>query len=127
MGVPRFDVIVVGTRVAGASTAMLLARQGLRVLAVDRARFPSDTLSTHQIQVPGVALLNRWGMLDQVVAAGTPATRRIRLDTGDVVVATSATASARVSEQSGSGLRRTSRTRSAKRTDRGGHSWAMPV
>jgi 2-polyprenyl-6-methoxyphenol hydroxylase-like FAD-dependent oxidoreductase len=86
MGVPRFDVIVVGTRVAGASTAMLLARQGLRVLAVDRARFPSDTLSTHQIQVPGVALLNRWGILDQVVAAGTPATRRIRLDTGDVLL-----------------------------------------
>jgi flavin-dependent dehydrogenase len=53
------DVIVVGARVAGAATAMLLARRGLRVLAVDRARFPSDTLSTHQVQVPGVALLNR--------------------------------------------------------------------
>ena len=40
----RYDVIVVGARVAGASTAMLLARQGLRVLAVDRASFPSDTI-----------------------------------------------------------------------------------
>jgi len=49
------DVIVVGTRAAGAATAMLLARAGLRVLAVDRARFPSDTLSTHQVQVPGIA------------------------------------------------------------------------
>ena len=58
-----YDVIVVGTRVAGASTALLLARGGLRVLAVDRARFPSDTLSTHQIQVPGVARLARWGLL----------------------------------------------------------------
>ena len=57
-----YDVIVVGARVAGASTALLLARRGLRVLAVDRATFPSDTLSTHQVQVPGVARLRRWGI-----------------------------------------------------------------
>ena len=48
-----YDVIVVGARVAGASTALLLARHGLKVLAVDRASFPSDTLSTHQVQVAG--------------------------------------------------------------------------
>lgn len=82
----RYDVIVVGARVAGAATAMLLARRGLRVLAVDRARFPSDTLSTHQIQVPGVARLHRWGLLDRVRAAGTPATRRVRLDAGHAVL-----------------------------------------
>ena len=61
-----FDVIVVGARPAGAATAMLLARAGLRVLTVDRARFPSDTLSTHQIQLPGGALLRRWGILDKL-------------------------------------------------------------
>jgi 2-polyprenyl-6-methoxyphenol hydroxylase-like FAD-dependent oxidoreductase len=82
----RFDVIVVGARVAGAATAMLLARRGMRVLAVDRARFPSDTLSTHQVQVPGVARLNRWGLLDRLSAAGTPATRRVRFDAGYVVL-----------------------------------------
>ncbi len=82
----RYDVIVVGARVAGAATAMLLARRGLRVLAVDRARFPSDTLSTHQLQVPGVALLNRWGLLERLVAAGTPATRGVRFDAGGVVL-----------------------------------------
>jgi flavin-dependent dehydrogenase len=81
-----YDVIVVGTRVAGASTAMLLARRGLNVLAVDRAAFPSDTLSTHQVQVPGVARLARWGLLDRLVAAGTPATRRVRFDPGPVVL-----------------------------------------
>ncbi|HEY7488638.1 MAG TPA: NAD(P)/FAD-dependent oxidoreductase [Streptosporangiaceae bacterium] len=81
-----YDAVIVGTRVAGAATAMLLARRGLRVLAVDRARFPSDTLSTHQIQLPGVACLRRWGLLDEVVAAGTPATRRLRFDAGDVVL-----------------------------------------
>ena len=77
---------MVGARVAGASTALLLARRGLKVLAVDRAEFPSDTLSTHQIQVPGVARLARWGILDAVVAAGTPAAASVRFDPGPVVL-----------------------------------------
>jgi 2-polyprenyl-6-methoxyphenol hydroxylase-like FAD-dependent oxidoreductase len=81
-----YDVIVVGTRVAGATTAMLLARAGLRVLAVDRARFPSDTLSTHQVQLPGVALLRRWGLLDEIVARGTPAARTLAFDAGPAVL-----------------------------------------
>jgi 2-polyprenyl-6-methoxyphenol hydroxylase-like FAD-dependent oxidoreductase len=75
-----YDVIVIGARAAGASTAMLLARRGLRVLAVDRASFPSDTLSTHQIQVPGSACLARWGVLDKVLASGAPPARRMRFD-----------------------------------------------
>jgi 2-polyprenyl-6-methoxyphenol hydroxylase-like FAD-dependent oxidoreductase len=86
MAPPGYDVIVVGARVAGAATALLLARGGLRVLAVDRARFPSDTLSTHQIQVPGVARLRRWGLLDRLSAAGTPATHQVRVDFGPVVL-----------------------------------------
>src|SRR5918912_932460 len=81
-----YDVIVVGARVAGASTAMLLARRGLSVLVVDRAHFPSDTLSTHQVQVPGVARLRRWGLLDAIEAAGTPPTRDVRYDAGEVVL-----------------------------------------
>src|SRR5215469_9865675 len=82
----RYDVIVVGTRIAGAAAAMLLARHGLRVLAVDRASFPSDTISSHQLQVPGVALLKRWGLLGRLTAAGTPATRRVRFDAGDDLI-----------------------------------------
>ena len=81
----RHDVIVVGARVAGAATAMLLARAGLRVLVVDRARFPSDTLSTHQVQVPGIERLRRWGLLDRI-ADGAPATVRVRLDAGRAVL-----------------------------------------
>ena len=54
-----YDVIIVGARVASASTAMLLARRGLKVLVVDRATFPSDTLSIHQVQLSGVARLAR--------------------------------------------------------------------
>jgi flavin-dependent dehydrogenase len=67
-----FDVIVVGARCAGSPTAMLLARQGHRVLVLDRATFPSDTLSTHVITPVGVAALDRWGLLDRVVATGCP-------------------------------------------------------
>src|SRR6185436_11991645 len=81
-----YDVIIVGTRVAGAATAMLLARRGLRVLAVDRARFPSDTLSSHQVQVPGAALLHEWGVLDTLTAAGTPATPTVSFDAGPAVL-----------------------------------------
>ena len=71
---------------AGASTAMLLARKGMSVLVLDRASFPSDTLSTHQVQLPGIARLHRWGLLDRVARAGTPATRAVRFDTGHAVL-----------------------------------------
>ena len=48
-----YDAIVVGARCAGSPTAMLLARKGYRVLLLDKARFPSDTLSVHYISQPG--------------------------------------------------------------------------
>ena len=67
-----YDAIVVGARCAGAPTAMLLARKGHRVLVVDQATFPSDTLSTHLVHPPGVAALQRWGLLDRLVATGCP-------------------------------------------------------
>ena len=73
-----YDAIVVGARVAGSSLAIQLGRQGRRVLLVDRDYFPSDTLSTHQVQVPGIAMLDRWGLLDRVIASGAPATRNLR-------------------------------------------------
>ncbi|HVH74607.1 MAG TPA: FAD-dependent monooxygenase [Stellaceae bacterium] len=78
-----YDAIVVGARCAGSPTATLLARLGYRVLLVDRARFPSDTISTHFIWPPGVACLRRWGLLDKVLATGCPAFRTIGLDVGE--------------------------------------------
>src|SRR5262249_8852987 len=50
--------------------------------AVDRVSFPCDTISSHQLQVPGVALLRRWGLLGKLTAAGTPPSRRVRFDAG---------------------------------------------
>jgi 2-polyprenyl-6-methoxyphenol hydroxylase-like FAD-dependent oxidoreductase len=79
-----YDAIVVGARCAGAPTAMLLARKGHRVLLVDRATFPSDTLSTHVVQPLGVAALARWGLLDRLIATGCPAIDTYLLDFGPV-------------------------------------------
>lgn len=69
---PRYDAIVIGARCSGASTGMLLARQGYRVLVVDRSTFPSDVISTHFLWPHGTSYLNRWGLLDQALAV-TPA------------------------------------------------------
>jgi 2-polyprenyl-6-methoxyphenol hydroxylase-like FAD-dependent oxidoreductase len=80
------DAIVVGARCAGSPTALLLARKGSRVLLVDKARFPSDTLSVHYIHQPGGALLKRWGLLDRVSASSCPPVGRQRLDFGPVVL-----------------------------------------
>ena len=82
-----YDAIVVGAPCAGAPTAMLLARRGYRVLAVDRARFPSDTVSTHLVHPPGVAALRRWGLLDRVIATGCPAIHTYAFDFGPFTLA----------------------------------------
>src|SRR5690606_27648778 len=58
-------------------TAMLLARAGRRVLLVDRATFPSDIMSTHNIQPEGVAFLHAWGLLDRLLDSGAPRLARI--------------------------------------------------
>ena len=84
---PEDDAIVVGARCAGSPTAMLLARSGYRVLLVDRATFPSDTMSTHVIHAPGVAALRRWGLLDAVVATGCPPLERYSFDFGYFTIA----------------------------------------
>jgi 2-polyprenyl-6-methoxyphenol hydroxylase-like FAD-dependent oxidoreductase len=81
-----YDAVVVGGRVAGASTALLLARAGHRVAVLDRVRFPSDTLSTHLIWPSGVIQLRRWGLLEAIEAAGTPMLPTIRSDVDGTAV-----------------------------------------
>lgn len=75
--IERHDVVVVGARAAGAATALLLTGLGYDVVLVDRAIFPADTLSTHQIARLGVVALDRWGLLPAVLASGTPAIRQV--------------------------------------------------
>jgi 2-polyprenyl-6-methoxyphenol hydroxylase-like FAD-dependent oxidoreductase len=67
-----YDAIIVGARCAGATTAMLLARRGFNVLLVDKARFPSDTISTHIVWPRGTELLKEWGLLPRLMATGVP-------------------------------------------------------
>lgn len=78
-----YDAIVVGARCAGSSTAMLLGRRGLKVLLVDRATFPSDTISTHILWPHGAEVLARWGLLERLAATGLPPIcRRMTFDVG---------------------------------------------
>lgn len=67
-----YDAIIIGARCAGSATAMLLAERGYSVLALDRATFPSDTVSTHIIKYPGVTQLDKWDLLDEVVSTNAP-------------------------------------------------------
>ena len=85
----KYDVIVVGARCAGSPTAMLLARAGQRVLLVDRASFPSDTISTHMVHPTGIDALSRWGLADELAATGCPPIREYRFEFGPFTVAAS--------------------------------------
>ena len=82
-----YDAIVVGARCAGSPTAMLLARKGHRVLLVDKATFPSDTMSTHHVHPPGVAALERWGLLERLESTGCPPVETYSFDFGPLTIA----------------------------------------
>jgi flavin-dependent dehydrogenase len=77
-----YDAIIVGARCAGSTTAMLLARKGYRVLLLDKATFPSDTISTHIIHPIGLARLKRWGLLDQIISSNCPPISQVNIDLG---------------------------------------------
>ena len=77
MPTERHDVVVIGSRCAGAATAMLLARAGHDVVLVDRITHPRDTLSTHGLARGAVVQLSRWGLLDEVLATGAPPARQV--------------------------------------------------
>jgi 2-polyprenyl-6-methoxyphenol hydroxylase-like FAD-dependent oxidoreductase len=81
-----YDVVVVGARAAGAATALMLARLGHDVLVVDQTELPSDTISTHQLARTGVVALQRWGLLDEVIASGAPAIRQVVFHSGETRV-----------------------------------------
>ena len=85
----RYDVVVAGARCAGAATALLLARMGMRVLVVDPSAPGSDTLSTHALMRPGVLQLHRWGVLEAIRAGGTPPVRETTFHYGGAAVSVS--------------------------------------
>jgi 2-polyprenyl-6-methoxyphenol hydroxylase-like FAD-dependent oxidoreductase len=78
-----YDAIIIGARCAGSPTAMLLARRGFKVLLVDKATFPSDTISTHILWPHGAEILGRWGLLQRLAPTGAPPIcRRMTFDVG---------------------------------------------
>ena len=81
-----YDALVVGARCAGAATAMLLARKGMRVLVVDRGSYGTDTISTHALMRGGVLQLHRWGVLPRLRRAGTPPVRETTFHYGDEAI-----------------------------------------
>lgn len=81
-----YDVIITGARCAGSTLAIYLSRAGFRVLLVDRAVFPSDTLSTHTFFNNTVAILREIGVMDQLVETNTPPVRQIKFQFDDTVI-----------------------------------------
>ena len=86
MSANQYDAIVVGARCAGSPVAMLLARKGYKVLAVDRATFPSDTISTHLIHPQGMTALRKWGLYDAVAGTNCPPIDTYAFDFGPVTI-----------------------------------------
>ncbi|MFC3769119.1 NAD(P)/FAD-dependent oxidoreductase [Paenibacillus sp. GCM10012303] len=81
-----FDVIVVGARVAGASLAYELAKAGWKVLLLDKAQFPSDTLSTHNFLSNSLVMLREMGVLDRLLETNTPLYSRAVIQFDDTVI-----------------------------------------
>ena len=81
------DVIVVGARCAGSPLAALLAREGVRVTVLERASFPSDTLSSHLFEADALAFLDRLGVIERLRATGAPMLMRTDTRVEDVELA----------------------------------------
>jgi flavin-dependent dehydrogenase len=86
VAVAMYDAIIVGARCAGSPVAMLLAQRGHRVLVLDRAALPADTVSTHYLQQYGLSRLQHWGLLDEVLATGVAPITNMTVSFGDSVI-----------------------------------------
>jgi flavin-dependent dehydrogenase len=84
--VEKIDVVIVGARCAGSAAAVPLARAGLKVVVLDRARFPSDTMSTHVLVPNGVQELQFMGALPKILALGPSKSRYLTVQDGDVEI-----------------------------------------
>lgn len=76
-------VVVVGGGPAGASTAFWLARAGVPVTIVDRARFPRTKACAEYLSPQASRLLDAMGVLDAVEAAGAAQLSGMRIRAPD--------------------------------------------
>jgi 2-polyprenyl-6-methoxyphenol hydroxylase-like FAD-dependent oxidoreductase len=82
-----YDAVIVRGAMRRRRHGHALAKQGLRVLAIDLGRYGTDTVSTHALMRAGVVLLHRLGVLEGIRAAGTPVIRSTSFHYDDEVVA----------------------------------------
>ncbi len=66
------DVLVVGAGPGGSASAALFAGMGYRVRVVDRAAFPRDKACSEYMSPETVRLLERFGVMPALEAAGAP-------------------------------------------------------
>lgn len=81
-----YDVIVTGARCAGSALAIYLARAGFKVLLVDKAIFPSDTLSTNTFFNNTTALLRELGVIEEVLKTNATPVKVIKFQFEDTVI-----------------------------------------
>jgi len=80
------DVVIVGARLAGCAAAITYAKAGARVIAIDRAHFPSNTPSTHGMFSSHVAEVAAIGALPKVLALNPPRITSITIAHGETMV-----------------------------------------
>src|SRR6476646_12137556 len=81
------EVVVVGGGPAGASTACALAREGVDVLVLDRARFPRDKVCAEYLSPQASRVLFDMGVLDQIEASGPAHLRGMRVSAPNGAIA----------------------------------------
>ena len=75
----RAQVIVVGGGPAGSATAFFLARAGVDVLLLDRARFPRDKPCSEYMSPQASRILDEMGVLTRIEEAGAAALGGMRV------------------------------------------------
>ncbi|HJU86843.1 MAG TPA: FAD-dependent oxidoreductase, partial [Gemmatimonadota bacterium] len=80
------EVVVVGGGPAGASVAIRLARRGIDVCVLDRARFPRAKPCGEFLSPGATPILDELGVRDAVEAAGALRLERVRIDAHGAVV-----------------------------------------
>ncbi len=88
------DLLVVGAGPAGCSAAVFAARQGLRVVLADKARFPRDKVCGDAITPAAQSVLARLGLLGPIERANPWRAQRILIHSPSGMVADAAASSA---------------------------------
>jgi 2-polyprenyl-6-methoxyphenol hydroxylase-like FAD-dependent oxidoreductase len=81
--IEQADVVIVGARCAGTAAAVPLARAGHKVIVIDKAKFPADTMSTHVLVPNGVQELQFMGALQKILALDPAKSRYLTLHDQD--------------------------------------------